>query len=148
MKFADKLEAIKHILSLEDGAEITIEQCMPEGGVDTTGDLVSSPEIEGDVVLTKEHAIVQFGSTERDVVISETYIENVIFVDKFEAIPNACGTGVIQFEGRTMTLNMCQMDESTYVYLPTVINGVAERNTKFAVELYSGSETDRILVAK
>lgn len=148
MKFLDKLEAIKHILSLEDGAEVTIEQCMPEGGLDSTGDLVSSPELEGDVVLSKESATIQFGSTERDLVFTEALTENVIYVDKFEAIPNACGTGVIQFEGRTMTLNMCQTDDSTYVYLPTVINGVAERNTKFAVEIYSGKETDRILVAK
>lgn len=146
MKFTDKLEAIKHLLSLEDGTEITIEQSMPVNGVDSTGDLVPV-EPEGDVVL-KTEASVQFGSSTRDAVFTEEYNTNIIFVDKFESIPNACGTGVIQFEGRTMTLNMCEMDGQTMVYLPTVINGISERNTKFHVELFTGKETARILVAK
>ena len=52
--------------------------------------------------------------------------DGYILVDEYEMVPGACGTGYIVVEGRTLFLNMCDMDGTTIAYLDSLTGGKSE----------------------
>lgn len=142
MQFTNKLDAIKFIVGLDDEAgtidiNISNEQLV--------SDVDSAPAAMDNV---EESSKISIGSDEYVGHLSDDISENIIFVEACNVTPNSCGTGVIKFENRVLVLNMCQMNEETTVYLPTVIKGVSNHSTPFKVMISNGDEPNKILLAK
>ena len=144
MEFTNKIDAIKYIIGLGADTVICISEQPSETASDTE-ELSPMPDIDAPV---EESSKVTLGSVQLDGYFCEDVTEHTIFVEDYKVTPNSCGTGVIKFEDKTLVLNMCQMDENTTVYLPTVINGVSNHNTPFKVIRSTGKEPNKILLAK
>jgi hypothetical protein len=53
--------------------------------------------------------------------------ENILFVESFEALKNACGSGKIRFMGREIISNICEMDDTAHITLPIKIDDKTSR---------------------
>lgn len=146
MKFTDKLEALKFILSLPDGSEIDIESIAP---VEEPKAVPSASPLEPDQTVVTE-GYVTLGSMQYPATIVTAGDEdgNIIWVEAFEMVPNSCGTGSIQFNGVELILNMCQMEDKTTVYLPTMLEGKSDYKTPFEVKLAKPGYEQKITIAK
>jgi hypothetical protein len=72
-------------------------------------------------------------SEEFDLVTSETVDENILYVNDYEAIENACGTGRLQIGETTTFMNMCEMDNKATVHLDIVVEGKQRTNVPFTL---------------
>ena len=64
--------------------------------------------------------------------------ENVLFVESFEALKNACGSGKIKFMGREIISNICEMDDTAHITLPIRIDDKVSR-IEFTLKTSSSS---------
>lgn len=73
--------------------------------------------------------------------------ENILYVESFESIPNACGVGKIQFMGKTLLTNICEMDGESHITLPIDIDNKGIYNVTFKLkELSEKSDGSSFLI--
>jgi hypothetical protein len=63
--------------------------------------------------------------------------ENILYVDSYEAVKDYCGTGKINVFGKTLVVNMCEMDNVAQTKMSIDINGVYSYNVDFKLRLLS-----------
>jgi hypothetical protein len=139
MDFQSKLEAIKFIIEADDAATFNIEVTSPEKEI--PDETVDSPE-------NVDELPIQVGESQYVAGFSDQLTTNVIYVELCEAVENSCGTGRIVFNGKTLMLNMCQMDNKTTVHMPTIIEGVEHFDTEFEVKIANASHPEKIVLAR
>lgn len=86
-----------------------------------TPDVVAEPadveEVEVDPQgKLEESVVIHFASGDVNLQVDA---DGSILVDSVMMNPNSCGAGSIVIEGRTIHLNMCEMDGKTMAYLHT-----------------------------
>lgn len=72
--------------------------------------------------------------------------DNVFYVNDFEAIADACGTGQITLPDRVTNMNMCEMSGKAKVNLDIVVEGYRYGNVEF--ELRKTEKTPRLVISK
>jgi len=63
--------------------------------------------------------------------------ENILYVDSYEAVKDYCGTGKINVFGKTLVVNMCEMNDVAQTQMSIDINGVSSYNVDFKLRLLS-----------
>ena len=61
--------------------------------------------------------------------------DNIIFVESVDVIKDACGTGKLEIFGKTVLLNMCEMEDTIHVNLDLAIDGKDFSKVPFTVKL-------------
>ena len=61
--------------------------------------------------------------------------ENELYVNSYDAIENACGTGRIDLLGRTMLLSICESENKVHVNLDIEVDGKGYSSVPFTVKL-------------
>lgn len=72
--------------------------------------------------------------------------DNVFYVNDFEAIPDACGTGQITLPDRVSNMNMCEMDGKAKVNLDIVVEGKQYHDVPFVLQ--KTEENPRLVISK
>jgi hypothetical protein len=65
---------------------------------------------------------------------AEISSSNCLFVENYNVIPNSCGAGTVQLFGKTIYLNMCDMNETVTVNLNIEVDGQRLYNVPFEVK--------------
>lgn len=68
---------------------------------------------------------------EVEVSMDATLVENVLYVDEYNSIPNACSTGKVKFMGREIYTNICEDDSGSVIYLNLSLNENSHHNVPF-----------------
>lgn len=74
--------------------------------------------------------------------------ENIIFVEAVDVIKDACGTGKLELFGRSLLLNMCEMENTVHVNLDVSVNGKSFSNVPFIVKLITDEKDPYIKLSK
>jgi hypothetical protein len=72
--------------------------------------------------------------------------KNIFFVEDFEAIKDACGTGRIEFNDRMVHMNLCEQNGVATVNLNIKINGTQVNNVPFVLE--RSNESPKLCIKK
>tara|TARA_S200002703_G_scaffold61575_1_gene53486 strand:- start:167 stop:721 length:555 start_codon:yes stop_codon:yes gene_type:complete len=85
-------------------------------------------------------------SPEFEVVINETK-ENIFLVNDFSAVPNYCGTGQIELDDRTTTMNMCEMDNKATVKLNIAVESLDIKSNDVEFTLQKTDGTPKVILS-
>lgn len=141
MKFSNLEELLQYIIKNEvNVADVDFpfdpEVNGAEGDPTATPDVVAEPpaedEAEDDIEIIE--AVVHFASGDVKVQLDS---EGYVIVESYAMTPNSCGTGQVTFAGRTVHLNMCEMDGNTVAYADATLNGVRSSRTALKVRTNS-----------
>lgn len=129
LEFFNKLDLEKSVLVFkgEDAEEGSTEV--------TKAEKLSSESVNCDVdVSASSNALVESFTEKTSLPVKLTENnENYLYVENYEAVPNACGTGKLHFDDRIVHMNMCEegdeakveltitLDESTYYSVPFIL---------------------------
>lgn len=145
MKFANLEELLQYIIKNDVNIAETefpfgdVVETDPEAGDPTaTPDVIAEPpaEVEGEEEDDIEilEGVIHFASGD---VQLELDAEGNVIVESFTMAPNSCGTGQVVLAGRTVHLNMCEMDGKTMAYADVTLNGVRNHKTALSVRAKS-----------
>ena len=59
--------------------------------------------------------------------------ENILFVESYDALSNSCGSGKVTLLGRTITTNLCEMDNVAHITLAIDMLGNVNYNVDFKI---------------
>ena len=147
VEFFNKLDLEKSTLVFkEDGVEEshdcgcggTAEKCACDTVTETTEK--ASISLNSDSVLVESFADSPSFNLE---LVEEG--ENLFYVNGFRAIPDACGTGMIELPDRISSMNMCEMDGKATVKLDVVIEG---KELSLPFQLVTTDSEPRIVINK
>jgi hypothetical protein len=107
MKFENLEKLLKYI--------ITENIDLAHSEVEFKSSIVEAIEDEPVTVSTK----VTIDCLSESPIINVVYgSDNVLYVDSYESLKNACGSGKISLLGKEIMTNLCEMDNEAHVTLP------------------------------
>lgn len=72
--------------------------------------------------------------------------ENVLYVDDYTSIPNACSTGKVEFMGREIFTNICEDDSGSVIYLNLSLNEEVHHGVPFRLRKTIDNKSGYILM--
>jgi hypothetical protein len=95
----------------------------------------------------KEAIEVKIGSFyDKPVVEATIGDENILFVESYDALSNACGSGKVTLLGRTITTNLCEMDNVAHITLAIDMPGNVNYNVDFKLMPISEKADDQAII--
>lgn len=129
MKFGTLDELVRYIISENINlkfSEVEFKTSLIESEVIP---LVNETKIPPRVKLTSLNNLTEMEAGLGD--------DNILYVDSYEAVKDYCGTGKINAFGKTLVVNMCEMDNTAHTSLSIDIDGKSNYNVDFKLRLLS-----------